>query len=172
MTRLVTERLDLVSLTPLQLQQYLNEAAQLEEGLGFRISRAVITPRVQRAIHMKLAKMAPVEPARYEWYTYWLIVVRAIPFGAGLVGFKGFPDENGEAEIGYGIDPDYGRQGYTTEAVRRLIAWTFEEPACLSVVARDTKKWNVASLRVLEKVGMRVFEESEDAFWLRVERST
>ncbi len=106
---------------------------------------------------MKLAKLAHVEPAREAWYTYWLVVIRDAAFGAGLAGFKGFPDQNGEVEIGYGIDPDYQRQGYTTEAVQRLIAWAFEESACRSVVARDTKKWNAASLRVLSKVGMRVY---------------
>jgi len=87
-----------------------------------------------------------------------------------LAGFKGFPDQNGEAEIGYGIDPGCQQQGYMTEAVQRLITWAFEEPACLSVVARDTKKGNVASQRVLAKVGMQAYEESEDALWLRVER--
>jgi ribosomal-protein-alanine N-acetyltransferase len=170
MLRLRTERLDLIPLCSAQLELYLQQPTQLEQELEIPISRAILTDRVQRAIQMKLAKLAPVEPAPEAWYTYWLVVIRDAAFGAGLAGFKGFPDQNGEAEIGYGIDPDYQRQGYTTEAVRRLIAWAFEESACLSVVARDTKKWNTASLRVLSKAGMRVYAESDDAFCLRVER--
>ncbi len=172
---LQTDRLDLFPLSPPQLQLYLEQPARLEQELGLPISRAIITERVQRAIRMKLAKMAGVEQARLAWYTYWLLVIRAAPngvgpFGAGLAGFKGFPDQNGEAEIGYGIDPGCQQQGYTTEAVQCLIDWAFEEPACLSVVARDTKKANAASLRVLAKLGMQVYEESEDALWLKVER--
>ena len=171
MLHLRTDRLDLIPLRAVQLKQYLEEPTFMEKELGLPISRAIITERVQRAIRMKLAKMALVEEARLPWYTYWLIIIRGTPaFGAGLIGFKGFPDQNGEAEIGYGIDPNYQQQGYTTEAVRRMIAWAFEEAACLSVVARDTKKSNIASLRILTKVGMKVYKETDDAYWLRVER--
>jgi [ribosomal protein S5]-alanine N-acetyltransferase len=171
MLQLRTERLDLIPLSAVQLQQYLEQPALLEQVLGFPISREILTERVQRAIRMKLTRMAHVEEAQLVWYTYWLMVIRATPpFGAGLVGFKGFPDQDGDAEIGYGIDPEYQRQGYTTEAVQRMIAWAFEEPACLAVVARDTKKWNIASLRILARMGMQVYEESEDAYWLRVGR--
>jgi [ribosomal protein S5]-alanine N-acetyltransferase len=170
MLTLHTERLDLFPLSPAQLELYLEQPAQLELELGFPVSRAIVTERVVRAIRMKLARMAYIEQARLAWYTYWLLAIRAAPFGAGLAGFKGFPDQNGEAEIGYGIDPGCQGQGYTTEAVRCLINWAFQEPACLSVVARDTKKWNAASLRILAKVGMQVYAETEDALWLRVER--
>jgi RimJ/RimL family protein N-acetyltransferase len=170
MLKLDTERLVLIPLSPVQLQLYLEQPDRLEQELGFPISRAIITERVQRAIRMKLAKLAQVEPARSAWFTYWLLVIRAAPFGAGLAGFKGFPDQNGEAEIGYGIDPGCQGQGYTTEAIQRLIAWAFEEPACRWVVARDTQKANLASLRVLAKLGMQVYQESEDALWLRVGR--
>lgn len=170
MLELHTERLDLIALDPAQLLLYLEQTARLEQELGFSVSRAIITERVERAIRMKLSKMAQVERARFPWYTYWLLVIRAIPFGAGLIGFKGDPDQNGEAEIGYGIDPDYQGQGFTTEAAQRLIAWAFEEPACLAVVARDTRKSNTASLHVLRKAGMRVYQETEDALFLRVER--
>jgi RimJ/RimL family protein N-acetyltransferase len=171
MPKLATERLDLLPLSPIQLQLYLEEPARLEQELGIPISRAVITERVRRAIRMKLAKMAHIEQAQLAWYTYWLLIIRAVPVGAGLAGFKGLPDQDGQVEIGYGIDPDYQGQGYMTEAVQHLIAWAFEEASCLSVVARDTKKWNVASQRVLAQVGLQVYEESEDAFCLRVERT-
>jgi [ribosomal protein S5]-alanine N-acetyltransferase len=166
-----TQRLDLIPLNVGQLRLYLEQPVLLEQELGFPVSRTIVTERVQRAIRMKLEKMAHVEDERMSWYTYWLMVIRGVfPFGAGLVGFKGFPDQNGEAEIGYGIDPDHQQKGYTTEAVQRMIAWAFEETACKSVVARDTKKWNVASLRILARVGMTVYFESEDAYWLKVER--
>jgi ribosomal-protein-alanine N-acetyltransferase len=171
MRQLQTKRLDLIALSAAQLRFYLEQPSFLEQELGFPISRTIITERVQRAIRMKLARMAHVEDKRLAWYTYWLLVIRGTPpFGAGLIGFKGFPDQAGEAEIGYGIDPDYQRKGYTTEAVQRMIAWAFEEAACMSVVARDTKKSNVASLRILAKLGMTVYDESEDAYWLKVER--
>ena len=76
----------------------------------------------------------------------------------------------GEAEIGYGIDLTYRGQGYTTEAVRALIAWAFDNPGCRSVIAPDTPHSNVGSNRVLEKAGMSVYEESPEALSWRIER--
>ncbi len=170
MVTLHTPRLDLIPLSPAQLRLYLEQPERLELELGFPISRPILTERAQRAIRMKLGKMERADPEKWDWYTYWLVVVRALPFGAGLAGFKGIPDERGEAEIGYGIDPACQRQGYTTEAARCLIAWAFAEPACQAVIAADTKKANLASLRVLAKVGMSVYAETEDALYLKIRK--
>jgi hypothetical protein len=170
MDKLKIKRLDIVPLTQVQLRQVLEQPDLLEQELGIPISRDIITANVQRAIGMKLAKMVHIEPSRLAWITYWLLIIRSVPFGAGLAGFKGFPDQNGETEIGYGIDQNYQQQGYMTEAVTAMITWAFEETSCQAVVARNTKKWNLASQHVLLKVGMQVYEESEDAFNLRVER--
>ena len=170
MSKLITERLTLGPLSPTQLQFYLEQPHQLEQDLRLPISHDVVTTRVQRAIRMKLTKMANIRETQFAWYTYWLLIITKVPIGVGLAGFKGLPNEQGEVEIGYGIDPAYQNQGYMTEAVQALIAWAFEEPACQSVVARDTKKSNIASLRVLTKVGMTQYQETEDAFYLRVAR--
>lgn len=167
-----TQRLDLFPLNKTQLQQFLEQPNVLEQELGFPVSRAIVTETVQRAIRMKLAKMDRAEPRQFAWYTYWLIVVRAGPFGAGLAGFKGIPSPSGEVEIGYGIDPQYQGKGYMTEAARALIDWAFQEPSCRAVIALNTKKWNVASQRVLLKSGMTVNEETDDAFSFRIERTT
>jgi RimJ/RimL family protein N-acetyltransferase len=86
------------------------------------------------------------------------------------VGFKGAPDETGTTEIGYGIDPAYRNAGYMTEAVKGLIGWAFQQSGCKTVVARDTKKVNAASRRVLEKAGMAVYNETEDAFDWKVDQ--
>jgi len=167
-----TKRLNLIPLTLRQLGLYLANPQQLEQELGFPISRSVLTERVRRAIEMKVSKMIRVEDNVHTWYTYWLIVVAQEPFGAGLVGFKGHPDQTGEVEIGYGIDPIYQGKGYTTEAVQALITWAFGESDCKSIVAPDTKKWNLASNRVLEKVGMYVYDETDDALFWRIDRES
>jgi RimJ/RimL family protein N-acetyltransferase len=51
-----------------------------------------------------------------------------------------------------------------------LIDWAFDRPACRCVVAPGTLKSNLASLRVLEKVGMSVYEESEIILSYRITR--
>src|SRR4030042_3209070 len=157
-----TERLNLIPFNSNQLRLYLARPEELETELGYPISRSIITARVQRAINMKLARMEDIEARRSLWYTYWMLVIRDVPVGAGLAGFKGFPGANGEAEIGYGIDPGYQGQGYMTEAVKSLLAWAFEEKLCRAGVAPNVEKSNRASQRVLEKTGMVQYEESDE----------
>ena len=165
-----TDRLVLIALTLDQLRLYLDAPEKLEWELGFPISRDNLTAPARRAIAMKLARMSTVAPALRPWYTYWLVVVACEPFGAGLAGFKGTPGPDGAVEIGYGIDPTYRNRGYTTEAARALIAWAFQNPDCRSVIAPDTRKNNVASNRILAKVGMQVYHETGEALSWRIER--
>ena len=91
-----------------------------------------------------------MDERHHPWFTYWLIVVESISFGAGLVGYKGLPDHKGAVEIGYGIDPGYQNHGYTTEAAQALIRWAFHQPNCGAVTAHAVQ--NPASDRVLEEI--------------------
>ncbi len=168
MIEIQTERLRLIPLAREQLACLLVEVSELEQTLGMTVSRRMMTGRVRHAIQMKMEKMEGVDPRLHPWFTYWLIVIDEGRCGAGLVGFKGCPDANGQTEIGYGMDPAYQRQGYTTEAVRALIAWAFEDPTCQTILARHVQKDNPASSRILEKVGMTVYQESEESLsWHR-----
>ncbi len=169
--KILTPRLKLIALTPAQMELYLAAPDQLERALGFPVARDILTETVQRAIRIKLSKMAQAPAQNYAWYTYWLVVPVSQPYGAGLAGFKGVPDGQGEVEIGYGIDPACQGQGYATEAARALIAWAFQSPECASVIAPNTKKSNVASNRVLKKVGMSIYAETADAISWRIDKS-
>ena len=68
------------------------------------------------------------------------------------------------------MDPAYRSTGYTKEAVKGLIGWAFQFPGCRTVIAPDTKKGNVASNRVLEKAGMHVYNETEDAYDWKIDK--
>ena len=59
-----------------------------------------------------------------------------------------------QAEIGYTLDPAYGGQGYATEAVRELLRICFEDLGLRRVTALLFAD-NVASRRLLERIGMR-----------------
>ena len=124
----------------------------------------LLSLNVERAVHIKLEKMARSDPKDHVWFTYWLIL-RGTECGIGLVGFKGVPNERGEVEIGYGLPPKYEGQGYMTEAVRSLVGWAFSQRDC-TVIAPSTAKTNLASQRVLEKVGVKVYKETAGKrFW-------
>ena len=154
-----TERLKLIPLTQAQLELGLAELPKLEDELGMVIARDFVTDRVQRAIRMKVEKMREAEPSTHAWFTYWLIVIKVEKVGAGMLGFKGYPNEKGSTEIGYGIDPAYQNKGYMTEAVQALIDWAFLHPFCREITA--TEVYNPASRRLLEKLGATLTENNE-----------
>jgi ribosomal-protein-alanine N-acetyltransferase len=165
-----SKRINLIAMSSRQLRLCLENPNQVELEFGASLSQPIFTGRVRRAIEMKLAKMEKEEESRHGWFTYWLIVIPKNNFGAGLVGFKGYPDRYGEVEIGYGIDPEYQKQGLMTEAVMRIMKWAFEDDACKSIVAIDVQKANLASQRVLQKAGMILFEESNETLSYRIHR--
>jgi RimJ/RimL family protein N-acetyltransferase len=57
-------------------------------------------------------------------------------------------------EIGWVFGREHQRHGYATEAARSLLAYAFESLYCHRVVA-TCQPQNVASWRVMEKLGMR-----------------
>ncbi len=59
-----------------------------------------------------------------------------------------------EAELGWVLDPAYAGRGYATEAVQGLLRLCFEELGLRRVTAGCFAD-NVASWRLMERVGMR-----------------
>jgi GrpB-like predicted nucleotidyltransferase (UPF0157 family)/RimJ/RimL family protein N-acetyltransferase len=150
-----TERLVLRPLTQSQLQASLTNREQLAQELAISLAAELFGDPVPTAIDKKLAKMAELAQAQHPWVTYWLVIPKDVPAGIGVAGFKGFPNKQGEAEIGYGILSAYQNKGYMTEAVSALLDWALEQPECTAVTAQ-TAADNQPSIRVLEKVGMRL----------------
>ncbi len=72
----------------------------------------------------------------------------------GNCGIRRKPENEWEADIGYELAPLYWGCGYATEAARRIVSFGFSELA-LHRVSSWCIADNVASARVLEKVGMR-----------------
>lgn len=72
----------------------------------------------------------------------------------GDIGFLAPPDAMGTVELGYSIIPSYRRQGYAVEAARTMLDWAAGQPGVRRIIAA-CKPDNSASIRVLEKVGMR-----------------
>ena len=165
-----TPRLKLIALSQDQLQLYLTNLPRLEDELGLSIIKDEGDAAVIRAINIKLSKMAQINPAQHLWLTYWVMAVPDSLYGAGMAGFKGIPNEKGEVEIGYGIAPEFRRRGYTTEAVQALIQWAFQHPQCTAVLA-DTDPANIPSQRVLAKVGMHIYAETDDSLWWRIDKA-
>jgi [ribosomal protein S5]-alanine N-acetyltransferase len=99
------------------------------------------------------ALVAQMEAEESEFVWNWLIVHKQDRAIIGDMGFMGGP-EDGKAEIGYSIVPEYRNQGYATEAALYLIHWALQQRSIRLVTAQCLDD-NLGSIKVLEKIGMR-----------------
>jgi RimJ/RimL family protein N-acetyltransferase len=106
---------------------------------------------VRAALELKVAGTA----IRSEGDTVFLAAV-LISTGelVGDVVVHLLSQEHSTAEIGFIVHPDHQGHGYATEAARPLLKLAFEGVQVHRVIGRVEPR-NVASARVLEKLGMR-----------------
>lgn len=73
-----------------------------------------------------------------------------------LIGYCGLMhlDNTEEIEIYYGFPKKYWGKGYATEAARAVLKFAFDEVNLTQVVAVTNPK-NIASQKVLEKIGLK-----------------
>ncbi len=93
-----------------------------------------------------------------------LLVRRADRAAIGAAGIAGPPDDAGMVLLGYGIYPEFERQGFATEAAVCLIDWALERDG-VDRVRATIKPDNPASRRVAAKAGMRqcgLIEHTDD----------
>lgn len=88
-----------------------------------------------------------------EWYQI-AIERKSTPGLIGDCAFHILAHDPRQAEIGFSLARAYQRQGYATEAVRRLLESLFSELDLHRVTATCDAE-NTASARLLERVGMR-----------------
>ncbi len=69
------------------------------------------------------------------------------------IGQPGMPPGT-EAELGYVFDPAFSGHGYATEAATAMVAYAFERLGVRRITAGCFAD-NLASVRILEKIGMR-----------------
>ncbi len=168
MWELNTSRLSIIPLSLAQFKLLLEGTAKLEINLKLKASNQLLEGHVQQAMQ-NLYHDALKNPGYYLWYTNWQIVLKSENVSIGSACFKGKADEKGEVEIGYGTDSGYRNRGYMTEAVTAICRWALKQHGVMAVIA-ETENENIASHRVLEKIGMRKYRESGDCTWWRIER--
>ena len=171
MKSITTPRLSLIPLTVEQLETGLRSLNDLSASVGVILVASLFEGVVDRAVRMKIDKMKKVSPALHPWYTYYLIVINEEQIGAGMVGFKGSPDELGQVEIGYGIDAIFQRRGFMSEAVQAMLAWAFSHRECLAVTATGVLVDNFASQKVLLKNGFVETGQDEHGINYRLDRT-
>jgi RimJ/RimL family protein N-acetyltransferase len=100
-------------------------------------------------------------------YGSWIIEDRQSGAFVGNVGYiqrkrdRG-PDLRDLPEMGWGIASEFAGKGYATEAVMAALQWGRENLGPVRVTAL-TSEDNIASIRVAEKCGFRVFRRGLSA---------
>jgi RimJ/RimL family protein N-acetyltransferase len=77
-------------------------------------------------------------------------------------------EEHRGGELGFIVHPRHQGKGYATEAARALLRWAFEEVGFHRVYGRHEPR-NVASGRVMEKLGMRKEAHLVENEWVKGE---
>jgi RimJ/RimL family protein N-acetyltransferase len=85
-------------------------------------------------------------------YSFWAVIERS---SGALIGDAGlYRTPAGEVELGYTLGAEWWGRGYATEAASAWLECAFSSLGIFEVVAL-AEPANVASLHVLEKLGMR-----------------
>ena len=160
-----TDRTDLIPATPefvesLITQEYVRAGKLLNAVVpaGWPHDEAA---RAGLPIHLRAMR----EDAREEAWRIRLIMLRENRVVIGSVNLKGLPRENGDVEIGWGVSPEYQKQGIATEAARAVIEWVFSQEGVKRVTATIPED-NVVSIRVAEHLGMKPSEEMRRGLWV------
>lgn len=113
----------------------------------------------------------------YKKYGYgrWATLLKNEQQFIGWAGLAYLPEFD-EIDLGYRFLPQYWGQGFATEAAQAILTYGFEQLKLKRIIAIAMKE-NKASIRVMEKVGMK-FDKyapyeagSEDAVWYCCDKS-
>lgn len=148
---LETDRLRLHAATPALARADLQDRTVLA-----RLLQAEVSPNWPPEFYDEDARRWVLIMAREneaECVSFYVLLKRdgAPPLLIGSAGFKGMP-ENGVAETGYSLVPEWQRQGLGTELVAALLKHAFERMAAQTVCAHTFPEL-IASQRVLQKNG-------------------
>jgi len=108
----------------------------------------------------EIEEMAAREPGEAGGWVQFSVEERGSLALVGDVGMSPADGEPGVIKVGYTMDPAYQGRGYATEAVAALVAFAFDALGAVVVRAYASAE-NLPSIRVAEKVGMRLAERFE-----------
>jgi RimJ/RimL family protein N-acetyltransferase len=104
----------------------------------------------------------------------WLgaaVIERETGHFVGDMSLHWVSEQHKTGEIGFILDPDHQGRGYATEAAGALLGFAFDGMGFHRVIGR-TEARNVASARVLEKLGMRLEAHLVENEWVKGEWSS
>ncbi len=120
--------------------------------------------------HLKSGPLASMEEARAriaslrsaDRWAHWAMIERQSQSLVGSCGFRP-PDARGRPELGFTVGRTWQRRGFAVEAASAALELAFDRG--VSEVTAWTSPKNAGARRVLERIGMRLWEtQREDDF--------
>jgi RimJ/RimL family protein N-acetyltransferase len=157
---LYTRRLELVPITLAMVEAVLNGDRRRAE----RLAEAKLPERwsadlIARAFSVSIEAVR-ADPETRLWGDRLLVTRDAERNIVGSVIFHGRPGPDGMAEVGYGVEAEWQGKGYASEGTLAAVEWALAQPG-VKLVTATTFPWHKASLRVIEKLGMKLLETRE-----------
>lgn len=94
---------------------------------------------------------------------YWVMELRSSQIPIGVIGITNIKREHLRGELGYWLLPEYQQQGYTIEAVKKILLFCFDSLS-LNRIEAETETENWRSIALLQKLGFTkegIFREYE-----------
>ncbi|MBS6509295.1 MAG: GNAT family N-acetyltransferase [Paraclostridium bifermentans] len=161
-----TERFKIVPLNEYNLELSIINFNKMEKSLGLTVTDKNIGFREKNVFKIRLNDVKN-NNSKYMWYTTWIVILKSENRIIGHIMLKGYPNEQGEVNIGYYMQEHYREKGYMSEAINKLIRWIFSNSDVKYIVA-DTLKTNTTSQNLLKKIGMKLYKEDDECFWWRL----
>ena len=155
-----TDRLTLITFTAEMMKAAISQKSALEKVTTYRVADEYPSEMYKEILPYKI-KRYDKYPAENEWEG--IIVHKEDQTIIGDMGFRRRNEDQEELELGYSIVPSYQGHGYATEMAQAMMKWGLKQPDIKRIVAScDTD--NFASIRVLEKAGVRLLGEKDNKF--------
>ncbi|MEY2538409.1 MAG: hypothetical protein QOG67_2149 [Verrucomicrobiota bacterium] len=106
----------------------------------------------------------PITDYRKHGFGRWACLLKSDGQKIGFAGLK-YLEERKEVDLGYRLLPAYWGQGFATEASGAVIRYGFDQLGLHRVIGLARPE-NTASVRVLEKVGMRFVNMTQHRSWM------
>ncbi|SDI02510.1 Acetyltransferase (GNAT) domain-containing protein [Planococcus glaciei] len=158
MPNIKTDRLTLITFTIDMMKAAISNKEHLEKITTYRVADQYPSEMYKEILPYKVQRFSQY-PDENDWEG--IIIHTKDHTIIGDMGIRSSTEDPKELELGYSIVPRYQGYGYATEMAKAMVKCGLEQPGIERIIAGCDND-NFASIRVLEKAGLKRFEEKEN----------